>query len=65
MRVVIKEWPNRTASIMTDIGQLVWTFSSAEMARAACREWFRTSAGDGVCCEIVAEQMLNDGYTDV
>ena len=65
MRVVIKERRNQTASIMTDIGQLVWTFSSAEMSRAACKGWFRASAGGGVCCEIVAEQMLNDGYTEV
>lgn len=39
MRVYIKEWPNRTASIITADGQVIWTFSSSEAARRACREW--------------------------
>ena len=39
MRIYIKEWPNRTASIITAEGQVIWTFSSSEFARQACREW--------------------------
>lgn len=39
MRIYIKEWPNRTASIITAEGQVIWTFSSSETARQACREW--------------------------
>jgi len=39
MRIYIKEWPNRTASIITAEGQVIWTFSSSESARQACREW--------------------------
>lgn len=60
MRIVIKEWPNRSATIMTEIGQVVWTFSSAELARAACREWFRTVSGESGYYEIVAEETLVD-----
>ena len=62
MRVVIKEWPNRTATLMTEIGQVVWTFSSAEHARAACREWFRSADGGYGYYEIVAEDSLADSY---
>jgi hypothetical protein len=39
VKVIIKEWPNRTATIMTGNGQVVWTFSSVAEARTACREW--------------------------
>jgi hypothetical protein len=39
MRIYIKEWPNKTASIITAEGQVIWTFSSSEAARQACREW--------------------------
>jgi len=60
MRVVIKEWPNRTATLMTEIGQVVWTFSSAEHARAACREWFRYTGDSDDHYELVAEDLLAD-----
>jgi len=39
VRLFIKEWVNRTATIMTENGQVVWTFSSLQDARTACREW--------------------------
>jgi hypothetical protein len=39
MRVFIKEWPNKTATILTANGQVVWTFSSAAEARQACHDW--------------------------
>jgi hypothetical protein len=39
MQIYIKEWPNKTASIITADGQVIWTFSSRESARQACREW--------------------------
>jgi len=48
MSVYIKEWPNRTATIMTDTGQVVWTFSSAAEARQACSEWHNLVAGEPV-----------------
>ena len=60
MRVVIKEWPNRTATLMTEIGQVVWTFSSIELARAACSEWFRNNGEAGGCYEIVVEDIPAD-----
>jgi len=49
MKVFIKEWRNRTASILTANGQVVWTFSSAAEAEQACRDWrsiVRTGGGD-------------------
>jgi len=39
MRVYIKVWANKTASIITAEGQVIWTFSSSDAARQACREW--------------------------
>ena len=48
MRVFIKEWPNRTATIMTDTGQVIWTFSSAGEARRACMEWHNLAGGEAV-----------------
>lgn len=48
MRVYIKEWPNRTATIMTDTGQVIWTFSSTDEARRACMEWHNLVGGEPV-----------------
>ena len=43
MKVYIKEWPNKTATLMTENGQVIWTFSSVAEARDVCRAWFRLS----------------------
>jgi len=48
MKVYIKEWPNRTATIMTGNGQVIWTFSSMEEAHQACSEWHNLVAGEPV-----------------
>jgi len=39
MYVYIKEWSNKSASLLTANGQVVWTFSSYAEARRACIEW--------------------------
>jgi hypothetical protein len=39
MQVIIKEWPDRSASIISANGQLIWTFSSVQAARQACSDW--------------------------
>jgi len=39
MQVIIKEWPNKTASIMSESGQVIWTFSTVREARQACSDW--------------------------
>ena len=48
MRIYIKEWANKTASIITAEGQVIWTFSSSESARQACREWRSLISPDDV-----------------
>jgi hypothetical protein len=58
MKLFIKEWPNKTATIMTETGQVVWTFSNREMARHACQEWFTTLAENVEYCEILDEEHL-------
>jgi len=39
MQVIIREWPNKTASIMSENGQVIWTFSTVREARQACSDW--------------------------
>ncbi len=58
MKLFIKEWPNKTATIMTENGQVVWTFSNREIAQHACHEWFRTLAEKVEYCEILDEEDL-------
>jgi hypothetical protein len=58
MKLFIKEWPNKTATIMTESGQVVWTFSNREIARDACRAWFTTLADKIEYCEILDEDSL-------
>ena len=50
MKVYIKEWADKTASIPTGNGQVVWTFSSAAGARQACTDWHHPPGqGRAVC----------------
>ncbi|MHB8623151.1 MAG: hypothetical protein ACYC9J_10480 [Sulfuricaulis sp.] len=42
MKFFIKEWPDTTATLMTEYGQVIWTFSCMRAAIEACAEW----AGD-------------------
>jgi len=53
MKVYIKEWADKTASIPTGNGQVVWTFSSASGARQACTDWYSSirSGRDALCAE--------------
>jgi len=37
----IKEWPNRSATLMAENGTVLWTFASVEEARRVCNEWYR------------------------
>lgn len=39
MRFFIKEWANKTATLMAENGTVLWTFSSAEDAEAVARQW--------------------------
>ncbi|NOX75059.1 MAG: hypothetical protein GXP17_00240 [Gammaproteobacteria bacterium] len=40
----IKEWPNKTATLMADNGTVLWTFSSVDEAQRVCREWYSMQA---------------------
>ena len=51
MKVFIKEWPNKTATVMTGNCQVVWTFSSVAEARKACREWHSISTPEPILYE--------------
>jgi hypothetical protein len=39
MRFFIKEWPNKTATLMAENGTVLWTFASAEEAENVCKNW--------------------------
>lgn len=39
MNFYIKEWPNKMATLMTDDGVVLWTFSNADEARKVCHDW--------------------------
>lgn len=55
MKVFIKVWPNNTATVMTDNGQVLWTFSNVAEARKACREWHSINATEPVLFEDITE----------
>ena len=39
MYCLIKEWPNKMATLMTEDGVVLWTFSNIEEARTVWHEW--------------------------
>jgi hypothetical protein len=39
MKFFIKRWPDDTATLMTESGQVIWTFSSMQEAIQGCTEW--------------------------
>ena len=43
MNFYIKEWPDNTATLMTEYGRVVWTFTSVEEAEEAAGncDWAR------------------------
>ena len=40
MTFFIREWPNKTATLMADNGAVLWTFPSVEEAQKVCRDWY-------------------------
>ena len=39
MVILIKKWPNGTATLITEMGQVLSTFTTVEDAKSACQEW--------------------------
>lgn len=39
MYCLIKEWPNKMATLMTEDGVVLWTFSDVEEARQVWKDW--------------------------
>jgi hypothetical protein len=42
----IKEWGNKTATLMTEDGIALWHFVSADEARRVLRNWYNVQDGD-------------------
>lgn len=36
MQIYVKEWPNRAATLYSDMGEELWTFASIDSALARC-----------------------------
>lgn len=57
MYFYIKEWPNKTATLMSENGTVLWTFHSVEQAQEVCREWYRVQENDiQYNCDYFAEE---------
>jgi len=39
MRFFIKEWPDQTATLMTEAGRIIWTFDCVASASRGGIEW--------------------------
>ena len=44
MNFYIKEWPDDTATLMTEGGRVVWTFATVEEAEEAAQDFERAPA---------------------
>ena len=43
----LKEWPNHSASLLSEDGVVLWTFPTIEEARKVWHDWYRVQQ-DGV-----------------
>lgn len=41
MYFYIKEWPNKTATLMAENGTVLWTFHCVEEARNVVHDWYK------------------------
>jgi len=51
MYCLIKEWPNKMATLMTEDGVVLWTFSNVEEARKVWHDWCSLQ-NDRITCQI-------------
>ena len=42
MKFIIKEWPDQSATLMTENGYSLATFNTLNEAQRACEEWHKT-----------------------
>lgn len=49
MKFFIKRWPDDTATLMTESGQVIWTFSNMQEAIQGCTEWVGTGEETPAC----------------
>ena len=48
MRFFIKEWPNKTATLLSENGTVLWTFSNADEAEKVAKDWCRVQGENQV-----------------
>ena len=42
MNYYIKKWPQNTATVFNEKGEVIWTFTSVEVATQACLDYNRS-----------------------
>ena len=59
MRFFIKEWPNKTATLMAENGAELWTFLSVAEAENVCRDWYNVQGENVVYhLDVIAESNM-------
>lgn len=56
MNFYIKQWPDNSATLMTENNTALWTFASVEEAQTACHDWYQLQDLD----RMVAEASMQD-----
>ena len=56
----IKEWPDKTATLMAKNGAVLWTFHSVEEAQRVCRDWYQVREESDDCC---VDEFNTDGVS--
>ena len=65
MGFFIKEWPNKTATLMADTGAVLWTFHDVDEALRVCREWYNLQTKNKPVFERLRdEELRDDGLMD-
>ncbi|NOX42452.1 MAG: hypothetical protein GXP19_01775 [Gammaproteobacteria bacterium] len=55
----IRERPDGHATLMTEEGQVLWTFCSVDDAEHACREWYNINDESVECYSSVQEPLTS------
>ncbi len=56
MKFYIKEWPDSSATLMTDTGNYLYTFNSLDVAKQVCKDWYHLNEpNDTINTEVIIE----------
>lgn len=58
MHYLIKEWPNKMATLMTEDGVVLWTFDTVEEAKQVWQDWCSLKNHNGHSTNDVARDLI-------